>query len=120
MEKGLTREVPARTVGAEMKAISGEPDATEEVAHAHDDRTAPDLQTGQPGNRNSKTPKGVAHAEPDPTPGEEADSNAPAHLEVAGPEVLMEEENDRSLGVERMGPPGKPSVSGSSRRTARA
>ena len=42
-----------------------------------------------------KTPEGVAHAEPDSTPGEEINLNAPAHLESAGPEVLMDAEEDR-------------------------
>jgi len=38
---------------------------------------------------------------------EEINLNAPAHLEGAGPEVLMEEEHDRSLKVEEDGTVGK-------------
>jgi len=52
------------------------------------------------------TPEGVAHSEPDSTQ-EEINLNAPAHLEGAGPEVLMEEEHDRSLKVEEDGTAGK-------------
>jgi len=42
-DEGLSREVPARTAGAELEAISGEPDAIEGVTHAHHDRAEPDL-----------------------------------------------------------------------------
>ncbi len=90
-----------------LKAISGEPDATEAVTHAHDDRAEPDLQTGQPGDPNANTPKGVAHAEQDSTQGEETASNAPAHLEGAGPEPSMDEKEDHSLEVEEEGIAGE-------------
>ena len=98
-DEGLTREVPAQTTGAKLEATSGKPDATEEVARAHDDRAEPDLQTGQPGNPNANTPEGVAHGERDLMPGEDTNPNVSAHLEGAEPEVLMGAEEDRSLEV---------------------
>jgi len=58
---------------------------------------------GQPGDPNANAPEGVAHTEPDSTPGEEADLNVSTHLEGAGPEVLMDTEEGRSLEVEEGG-----------------
>ena len=57
---------------------------------------------GHPGNPNLNTPEGVAHPEPDLTPGEDANSNAnvPMHSDGVGLDLLMEEEDDRSLKVE--------------------
>jgi hypothetical protein len=57
---------------------------------------------GHPGNPNDNTPEGVARPEPDSTLGEDVDSNtnAPAQSYGAGPELLMGEEDDRSLKVE--------------------
>ena len=48
----------------------------------------------QPGDPNANTPEGVAHAEPDSTPGEDTnpDANAPMHSEGMGPDVLLEED----------------------------
>jgi len=129
-------KVHAQTVGAELQAISGEPDAIEEAAHA---------QTGAvgPGDPNANTPEGVAHAEPDSMSGEVITPNtvpgkpdtlegvahmqtvdvqpdstqggvadpkmhARTHLEGAEPETLMGGEDDQLLEVEgRMVPPGK-------------
>jgi hypothetical protein len=85
------------------KAISGEPDPIKDVAHTHNDRTEPDIQSRQPGDPNVNTPKGVAHAELGSMPGEEVDLDAPAHLGSAGPEALMDEEEDRLLKVEEDG-----------------
>jgi len=105
-DKGLTREVPAQTTDAELEATSGEPGTIEEVAHAHDDRAEPDLQMEQPGDLNVNTPEGVTHSELDSML-EETDLNASAHLEGAGPEILMGAEEDRSLEVEEDGTAGK-------------
>src|SRR5260221_3207566 len=60
---------------------------------------------GHPGNPNINTPEGVAHPEPDSTHGEDANPNtdARAHLEGAGSQVLMDEEDDCSLKVEEEG-----------------
>jgi len=87
-----TQDVHAQTLGAEPEAISGEPGAIEEIAHAHGDCAEPDLQ-GQPGDPNANTPKGVAHPEPVSMPGEDINPNpnAPMHLEGMGPEVMLEE-----------------------------
>jgi len=108
-------KVHAQTVGAELETISGGPGATKEVTRAYHDRAEPDLQgqlgdpnanipkgvahaepdsmPGEDTNPNVYTPEGVAHTEPDSTPGEETDPNtdARAHLEGAGPEILLEE-----------------------------
>jgi len=57
---------------------------------------------GHPGNPNVNTPEGVAPAEPDSTPGEDADSNtdARAHPYGAGSELTMDGKEDHSLKVE--------------------
>jgi hypothetical protein len=59
---------------------------------------------GQPGDPNANTPEGVAHGEPDSMSGEVIDPNpnmnAPAHLEGAESEALMEAEVDQLLEVE--------------------
>jgi len=104
--QGPDPKVPAQTTGAELEATSGEPDTIEEVAHVHNDRAEPDLQMGQPGDPNVNTLEGVTHLELDSTP-EEIDLNVLAHLEGAGPEVLMDAEEDRSLEVEEDGTAGK-------------
>src|SRR5712691_5180660 len=56
---------------------------------------------GHLGNPNDNTPEGVAHQEPDSTPGEDASPNtdARAHLHGAGSGLSMDEE-DHSLEVE--------------------
>jgi len=63
-------------------------------------------QLGHKDILNMYAPKGVAHPEPDST-WEETDLNALAHLEGAGPEVLMDAEEDRLLEVEEDGTTGK-------------
>jgi len=84
-----TQDVHAQTIGAEPEAIQGEPGATE----------------WQPGDPSTNTPKGVAHAEPDSTPGEVFDpnANAPVHLEGAGLGFLMDAEEDRPYVLEEDG-----------------
>ena len=64
---------------------------------------------GHPGNPNVNTPKGVAPAEPDSMPGEDATTNpyTPAHLEGVGPEPSMDGKEDHSLKVEEEGIAGK-------------
>src|SRR5260221_5935127 len=59
---------------------------------------------GHPGNPNDNTPEGVAHQEPDSTPGEDANPNmdARAHLDGVGSGLSMDEE-DHSLEVEEEG-----------------
>ena len=63
---------------------------------------------GHPGNPNANTPEGVAHPEPDSTPGEDADSNtdARAHPDGAGSELTMDGKEDNSLEVEEEGTAG--------------
>ena len=105
-------KVHTQTIGAETEAIPGKPGAIER----------------QPGDWNANTPKGVAHAELDSTPGEETIRNANTpegvahteldfmsgevvnpktdarvHLEGAGPDVLVDEEDDQLLEVEENG-----------------
>ena len=60
---------------------------------------------GHPGNPNNITPEGVAPAEPDSTPGEDAnpDTDACAHLDGAGSELSMDGKEDHSLEVEEDG-----------------
>ena len=69
-------KVHAQTIGAELQAISGDPDAIEEAAHAQTGAVEPDLRVGQPGDPNANTPEGVAHAEPDSMSGEIITPNA--------------------------------------------
>jgi len=88
-------------------AFADKPEAIGEGAHTHDDHAELDLKEGQLGDLNMNTPEGVAHGEPDSTPGEEISSSTPVHLEGTGPEVLIEEEVDHLLKVEEDGPTGK-------------
>ena len=83
-------------------AFADKPEAIKEGAHTHDDRVEPDLKEGQLGDPNANTPEGVAHPEPDSTR-EETETNTPAHLEGAGPDALMEEEDNCLLEVEEDG-----------------
>ena len=62
---------------------------------------------GDSGNPNDNNPKGVTLVEQDSTTGEEADTSAPMHLEGAGPEPSMDEEEDQPLEVEEEGIAGK-------------
>ena len=71
-------------VGAELEAITGEPDAIKEVAHAQIVHAEPDLKLGELG---------------------ESNANAPAHLEGAKTESLVHIEDHGSL--EKEGTTGK-------------
>src|SRR5712691_8108031 len=46
-------KVHAQTVGTEPEAISGKPDAIEDVAHTHHNRAEPDIHSRQPGDPNA-------------------------------------------------------------------
>ena len=98
--------IHAQTIGTEPEAILGKPGAIKEGAHTHNNHVEPDLKEGQPGDPNTNTPEGVTHSELDSIP-EETDLNVLAHLEGAGPEVLMDAEEDHSLEVEEDGTAGK-------------
>ena len=82
-------------------AFADEPEAIEEGAHAHNDRTEPDLKEGQPGDPNANTPEGVTHSELDSM--QEETPNAPVHFKGMGPEVLKDMEEDCLLKVEEDG-----------------
>ena len=73
-------KVHVQTIGMEPETTPGEPGAIER----------------QPGDLNVNTPEGVAHGEPDLTPGEDINPNpnAPMHLEGMGPEILMDTAED--------------------------
>ena len=75
MPRTPTQEVHAQSIGAKSEVILGESGA---------------IETGQPGDPNANTHEGFSHAEPDLTPGEEANTNAnaPMHPEDMGPNVL--------------------------------
>src|SRR5260221_7988072 len=64
---------------------------------------------GHPGNPNDNTPEGVAHPEPDSTPGEDANPNTDArvHLEGAGSQLSMDGKEGHSLEVEEEGIAGE-------------
>jgi len=64
---------------------------------------------GHLGNPNVNTPEGVAPAELDSMPGEDAnpDTDARAHLDGAGPELSMDGKEDHSLEVEEEGIAGE-------------
>ena len=79
LPQGPTQNAHAQTTSAEPKVILGE---------------LGEIEFGQPGDPNANTPEGVAHAEPDSTPGEDTnpDANMPVYSEVTVPEVLLEED----------------------------
>jgi len=110
-EKAVMKEW-AREDAAVRRLLSGRlPDRVllatchHETANALWDALA--IEFGHSGNPNDNTPEGVAHVEPDSTRGEEADTNAPALLQGAGPEPLMDEEEHHSLEVEEEGIAGE-------------
>ena len=97
-----------QTIGTEPEAVLGKPRAIEEGAHIYDDHVELDLKEGQPGNPNMNTPEGVTHAGLDSMPGEvDPITNMPVHIKGMGPEVLIEEEDDCLLEVEKDGATGK-------------